>query len=198
MSKTEKHVDKHDLYKLTFPNGMVYIGIAYDAKERWANDGLHYQGQKVYEYIEKFGWKNIKREILVHIPFSDSGKGWLWNNDTLRRLERELIHAYGDRCYNLQASKSFHVDVARRAREKGNYAPQIWWEIDGVCKPAKEWCSDYGKSYGVAKNRMERYGLTPKQALTFPTVPSKGGYNRDPVRYWRECGCFDKETEARA
>jgi len=59
---------KRYLYKLTFPNGMVYIGCTYDIKQRWAGKGAHYYGMKVYEAIKEFGWDNIKKEILLFLP----------------------------------------------------------------------------------------------------------------------------------
>lgn len=57
---------KHCIYKHTFPDGKVYIGqtISGNTEKRW-QDGLGYQGQKkVFEAIVKFGWDNIKHEVI--------------------------------------------------------------------------------------------------------------------------------------
>lgn len=53
------------VYKHTFPNNKVYIGITQQVPEkRWAN-GLGYERQIViYNAILKYGWKNIKHEVL--------------------------------------------------------------------------------------------------------------------------------------
>lgn len=52
------------MYKHTSPSGKVYIGITKrNLKERWEN-GKGYKGQVFYNAIEKYGWKNIKHEIL--------------------------------------------------------------------------------------------------------------------------------------
>ena len=53
------------VYKHTFPNGKVYIGITSQKPEyRWDN-GNGYKTQKhFYNAIKKFGWDNIKHEIL--------------------------------------------------------------------------------------------------------------------------------------
>lgn len=52
------------VYKHTFPNGKVYIGITNQIpKKRWKN-GFGYSDQKVFKEIVKFGWKNITHEIL--------------------------------------------------------------------------------------------------------------------------------------
>lgn len=59
--------DKWVLYKHTFPNGKVYIGItSLDVKDRWGGDGRKYNGQPIMEHaIKKYGWNNIKHEILL-------------------------------------------------------------------------------------------------------------------------------------
>lgn len=181
-----KYYDKQYLYKLTFPNGMVYIGVAFDVNDRWANGGVHYSGQQVYKYIKEFGWENIKREVLLHIPYSE--KEWYENSETLRRLERELIHAYGDKCYNRQGSKKFHEEVAQHSREKGVYDPKVLWTIGGVTKAATAWCKERGVTYTRMKRILDRYNITPEQALTLPPVPSKMGGKA--VEYWEGLG-FD-------
>ena len=56
---------KNTLYKLTFPNGMVYIGVSQNVTSRWFGDGSHYKGQKVWEAIQEFGWDNIEKELLL-------------------------------------------------------------------------------------------------------------------------------------
>ena len=51
------------VYCLTFPNNKKYVGMTYDCEKRWDN-GKGYHGSPFYEEIKKFGWHNIKREIL--------------------------------------------------------------------------------------------------------------------------------------
>lgn len=52
------------VYKHTFPNNKVYIGITKRKPEtRWRN-GEGYTGQCVYSAILKYGWSNIQHEIL--------------------------------------------------------------------------------------------------------------------------------------
>lgn len=54
----------YKVYKHTFPNGKVYIGITRQKIElRWKN-GLGYFGQYVYKAINKYGWENVKHEVL--------------------------------------------------------------------------------------------------------------------------------------
>lgn len=158
------------LYKWTFPNDKVYVGISSDVAQRWSGDGRNYRSQEVYKYIEEFGWENIAREILLSLPPTEE------NIATIRRLEREFILAYGDRCYN-----------------QPQYEITSYLVVDGTRKPTSEWCAEYGIDRGKVMRRIHRWGLSPKQALTFPPVPNRDGYAKDPMRYWRDCGCFDEK-----
>lgn len=53
------------VYKHVFPNGKVYIGItSMNPCKRWAN-GFGYKKQPmIFNAINKYGWDNIKHEIL--------------------------------------------------------------------------------------------------------------------------------------
>lgn len=46
----------------------------------------------------------------------------------------------------------------------------LTWEIDGVIKPAAEWCREYGINYTTATARVKYRGMTPYQALTAEKV----------------------------
>lgn len=54
------------VYKHTFPNNKVYIGItSLNPLRRWKQNGMGYKGQRfVFNAILKYGWDNIKHEIL--------------------------------------------------------------------------------------------------------------------------------------
>lgn len=57
-------INNYTVYKHTCPNGKVYIGITcQDVNLRWAN-GLGYRTQMFYKAIQKYGWNNIKHEII--------------------------------------------------------------------------------------------------------------------------------------
>lgn len=77
---------KYFLYKHTFPNGKVYIGITsrVNPERRWLG-GRGYQTQKLmYNAIQQYGWENIKHEIL----FSDIPE------TEIDDLERKIIAEY--------------------------------------------------------------------------------------------------------
>ena len=69
------------VYCHTFPNGKRYIGITNNCNQRWKNgDGYKHQ-RKVYNAIMKYGWDNIRHEILVDgIP-----------KENAQELEKKLI-----------------------------------------------------------------------------------------------------------
>lgn len=56
----------YTVYKHTSPSGKSYIGITNrDPEKRWGTDGIYYKGSKLfYNAICKYGWNNIKHEIL--------------------------------------------------------------------------------------------------------------------------------------
>lgn len=73
------------VYKHTCPNGKVYIGITKQgAKRRWGN-GHNYARQKLfYSAIKKYGWENIKHEILYNNI----------NEKQAKEIEKKLIKEY--------------------------------------------------------------------------------------------------------
>ena len=167
------------VYKHTFPNGNVYIGITgQEPEKRWAN-GFGYQGQRVFKYIVKYGWDNIKHEIL-------------YSNITeleAERIEKKLIAA--------EKAVSFNDKYVLPSKLKGKkpkyvYPPKQTFEIDGVVKTIDEWCEVYKISRPCVAHRIKKYGFTPLQALSLPQIPQTGGYNRKPLEYWKMLGLLPK------
>ena len=83
------------VYMHTCPNGKKYIGITSQAPERrWQKGKGYAYGSNPYFYnaIEKYGWENIKHEIL----FRDLTK------EEAEQKEIELIKEYKIRMSNMQ------------------------------------------------------------------------------------------------
>lgn len=62
-----KELDKYIVYRHTSPSGKVYIGITKhkNPTRRWER-GLGYKSAGIFRYaISKYGWDNIKHEILL-------------------------------------------------------------------------------------------------------------------------------------
>ena len=53
------------VYMHIFPNGKKYIGYTHQKPNRRFRNGLGYKNLKVYDYIQKYGWDNIKHIILI-------------------------------------------------------------------------------------------------------------------------------------
>ena len=52
------------VYMHTVPNGKVYIGQSHNLEERWGNGTGYNTNAAFTKDIEKYGWDNIKHEIL--------------------------------------------------------------------------------------------------------------------------------------
>lgn len=107
---------KYIVYKHTFPNDKVYIGITSCIKPngRWRN-GKGYETQYVYRAIKKYGWDNIKHEIL----FDNLTK------EQAEKKEKLLIHQYkSNNCkfgYNIENGGCIHkVSDKTKLKLKGN------------------------------------------------------------------------------
>lgn len=62
------------------------------------------------------------------------------------------------------------------------------WTMDGVAKPAADWCKKYNFTVSRANERIERYGCTPKEAVTFPNLPRELYKKKAIDEWWRENG----------
>lgn len=70
------------VYKHTTPNGKVYVGItSRKVEDRWLNGHGYHHNQYFENAIKKYGWRNIKHEIL----FKDLPK------EEAEKIERGLI-----------------------------------------------------------------------------------------------------------
>lgn len=105
---------KYKVYKHTFPNGKIYIGITskVSIEQRWGENGKYYKGQFVYNAIKKYGWNNIKHEVL----FEDLTK------DQAEQKEIELIALCesnkSNKGYNIQNGGNTQGTMAVSTREK--------------------------------------------------------------------------------
>lgn len=74
------------VYRHIFPNGKSYIGITCVRPYyyRWRAGSSYRQQPKVFNAIKKYGWKNIKHEILYDNL----------SQDDANRIEQEMIAKY--------------------------------------------------------------------------------------------------------
>lgn len=85
------YIDKYKVYKHTTPSNKVYIGITSQTiSKRWQNGRGYITNEYFYRAIKKYGWENIKHEIL----FNNLDK------DDACKKEIELIAKYNSTDYH--------------------------------------------------------------------------------------------------
>lgn len=110
---TESLDRKYVVYKHTCPNGKVYIGITQqNPLTRWAS-GFGYQTQIYFwRAIVKYGWINIKHEILYEGLTEEAAKA----------TEIQLIKEYNSQdinCgYNIMPGGDVHYAMEKEVKEK--------------------------------------------------------------------------------
>lgn len=106
-------MENYRVYKHTFPNGKVYIGITrQEPKNRWKN-GLGYENQLLmFRAIQKYGWDNIEHTILF--------KGLTREQAELKEIELIALYKsnknkYG---YNIANGGNCSSSVSEETKQK--------------------------------------------------------------------------------
>lgn len=111
--------DNYCVYKHTAPNGKVYIGITCRKPcERWGSNGNRYQNNKhFYNAIQKYGWSNIKHEILYDGLDDQQAqryeKWFIFVYDSSNRM-----HGYNNTLGGEHGKMSEHTNEENRQRGK--------------------------------------------------------------------------------
>ena len=104
---------KYCVYLHTFPNGKVYVGTTCrKPKYRWNNgNGYANRQRKMYNAIQKYGWQNVKHEIL-------------YDNLTKKEAaqkEIELIALYNSTNdkygYNIEKGGNLNKEITEETRQ---------------------------------------------------------------------------------
>lgn len=69
------------VYIHTCPNYWTYVGLSQKPKQRWNNGEGYKDNKEFYKAINKFGWDNIKHEIVAETNYR-----WI-----AQKIERTLI-----------------------------------------------------------------------------------------------------------
>lgn len=175
-------MDKYIVYKHTSPSGKVYIGITkQNPNRRWKSGHGYKQNKYFYNAILKYGWKNIKHEIL-------------YSNLTLEEAcikEKELISFYSKSniCYNIAEGGTNGNTRSRTEKEKDHLRKVIkeyYKTHTSPCKgrhPSKEtiallkeknkkrWIIDYDKMYStvITKIKVGVYNIITQEYREFNT-----------------------------
>lgn len=93
------------VYRLTFPNGAVYIGKTdRDPEERWMNGWGYRNIPQVFHAILQYGWNNVRKEIVAENV----------SETTAARMELDLIRKYSITFYGeVLAQQYLHSDASK-------------------------------------------------------------------------------------
>ena len=101
------------VYKHTFPNGKVYIGItSTNVSKRW-NGGLGYKSQMLmFRAIAKYGWDNIRHDVLFDSITQEEAEA------TEKRLIAEYNACDAPYGYNVESGGNAGKKLAESTRQK--------------------------------------------------------------------------------
>jgi len=164
------------IYKAEFPNGKVYIGKTKNFKNRkyqhkWNSERNHDKHIIVYKSIRKYGFDNIKWEILYECK----------TNEELSKKEIEYIKKYNSTChkfgYNMVCGdkeefskrenfdKEYQVEIIRKKLKSNGHDPNKYIVIDSNL--SNEIKNDYlvnklgiralNKKYKISRQRLTRF-----------------------------------------
>ena len=128
--------DAYKAYKLTAPNGKVYIGMTKQTLQRRFSAGRGYKGcPRMHNAIKKYGWENFKHEIL----FDGLSK------EEAEQKEIELIRAYKsnleDYGYNIENGGNVsgtHSEETKKKISAAHKGKHISEEVRKKCSQTKK------------------------------------------------------------
>ena len=107
---------KFCVYKHTTPSGKVYIGItSRKPKERWDSGWGYFSQSYFYNAINKYGWNNIKHEILFNNLTEEEA---YIKEKELIKLYKSNIRKYG---YNISSGgekSAFGIKMTKERKQK--------------------------------------------------------------------------------
>ena len=179
------------VYKHTTPSGKVYIGITGQKPEkRWKNGNGYKNNEHFYRAILKYGWENIKHEIVC------TGLS-RWQ---ACRVEQSLIkyfdstnpdkgynHSIGGECGKLGAHPSAETRQKLSESLKGqNYGKHLSAETRRKISEARKGkaakaviCVETGILYGSGTEAAESIGVTQRAIsnVLCGVTKTSGGYH---------------------
>ena len=143
----------HCVYRHTLPNSKVYIGITrQNPKRRWSGGYGYVTNIVFYRAIQKYGWDNIKHEILADGLTEEEAKA----------LEVELIakHNATDRRYGYNVTKGGDSVISRPHTEEEKQTFRERWTGTGNPNARAVICLESFKVYETATQAIEETGAT--------------------------------------
>lgn len=116
----------YTLYMHITPSNKRYIGITSNIKRRWHGNGIGYHNQLFWRAIQKYGWDNIRHEIIL------DGLSYEW----ACQLEQMYISMYDsmnplygyNRTFGGAGSKGnkFHHSVSTRKQMSNSHKGKVF------------------------------------------------------------------------
>lgn len=154
-------MNHYTVYVHTTPSGKVYVGITNDTKRRWSASGGRYRhNPHFWRAILKYGWDNIRHEILLDNLTCEEAK-----NQERRFIEKWMaadpergynLTLGGDGCLGRKVSDETRVKIS-----EGNRGKVISQE-----QREKISRSMRGKSHPVDAKTREKISLSKKGKWT--------------------------------
>lgn len=168
----------YEVYIHTCPNSKVYIGIAQNSVRRWGRDGKGYKRHPYfYNAISKYGWENIKHEILfTHLTFKEACA----KEKELIVLHKSNQHDYG---YNMTAggegsdSRKYSDETLKKMHKpyrcKTVYQYDLDYNLITVYEGKYEAARNLGCIPSSIKNVCDKIGYTAKGYIFTTTLLSE-------------------------
>lgn len=149
------------VYKHTCPNEKIYIGITKQQPiKRWGYNGYGYRKNTLfYRAIQKYGWSNIKHEILYENLSKEEAE----------QKEIELIEKYKSN------QSKYGYNIANGGNTTGT-----------VSEATKEKISKTLKSYEFSDERRKNISINTRKAMANPEIRKKISEANKGRTNWRK------------
>ena len=158
------------VYKHTCPNEKIYIGITKQQPiKRWGYNGYGYRKNTLfYRAIQKYGWSNIKHEILYENLSKEEAE----------QKEIELIEKYKSN------QPKYGYNIANGGNTTGT-----------VSEATKEKISKTLKGYEFSDERRKNISINTRKAMANPEIRKKISEANKGRTNWRKGLKLTEEKE---
>lgn len=111
------------VYMHTVPNGKVYIGQTSNVEDRWANGTGYNDNLEFWRDIKKYGWENIKHEILKECAYRSEAIMYEMAFTILKRSEEPEFgynkSTYVKDCNKFLQNKKEYIPPKKKQNDRG-------------------------------------------------------------------------------
>lgn len=138
------------VYKHTCPNNKVYIGITrQNINKRWNNGNGYKNNKHFYSAIKKYGWNNIKHEIIKeNITQDEATKIEIKLIDEYKSNQKE--YGYNNSIGGEKSSLGFHH--SKQSKEKISKNNARYWKDKKLSDETKRKLSESKKGKHIGMN----------------------------------------------